>query len=702
VKLRTLLVCAALLTAPAAAVSAQQVMNLRDADIRAYIEDVARVTGRTFIIDPAVEGKVSVVSERPLTRTQYFEVFLSTLRANGYVAIPTEGGAFRVVPAAGAAQAPSRGTGGGFVTQVFQLRSIDTQSAVEALRPLVSKEGQVTASRSGNAIVVADFADNLARIRSVLEKIDRDTSTMRLITLKNAGAREIARAIEATSAAAGGGEGGAKAITVIPVDSSNSVILRGEPRAVTDMAEIVTELDTRASAGADVQVVFLEHADADALLPVLQQIAGQQVQVTVVSGPKEGDQGATATPAAASTTTPAAAPPGPGRAVIARYAGANALVISAPPDVQRALGEVIRKLDRRQEQVLVEAIIVEISDTAAKKLGVQFLLAGTEGSSIPFAATNYSNTGPNLLAIAGAIGSRELDSTTTVTNDGTTTTTTTRSPATDQLEKAAVQSLLGVSGGLFGIGGQLGNDALFGAVLNAVKSDTDSNLLSTPSITTLDNQEASILVGQEIPVTTGEALSPNFDNAFRTVQRQDVGIKLEVRPQINAGGSIKLFLRQEVSSIAGPVSDNFNDLILNKREIETTVTVDDGDIIALGGLIDENERKTIEKIPLLGDIPVVGELFTSRSKSRQKTNLMVFIRPTVVRTAGDAQAIAAKRYNYMRGAQLQRNPDEEPSLDALVRDYMGTTPPVAPPPQAQQPALPPPAAPPTEKGDERN
>ncbi|WP_184067551.1 type II secretion system secretin GspD [Sphingosinicella soli] len=660
---------------------AQQVINLRDADIRAYIEDVARTTGRTFIIDPAVQGKVSVVADRPLSRTQYFEVFLSTLRANGFIAIPTDGGAFRIAPAANAAQQPSRGGSSSFVTQVIDLKSIDTQSAIEALRPLVSAQGQITASKTGSAVVIADYADNLARVRSVLKEIDRDRTTMRLLTLDNAGAREIAAAIESVSRAAGGAEG-AGAVSVIAVDSSNSVILRGDPDAVARMAAIVTDLDKRASSGTDIQVVFLNNADAGALLPVLQQIAGQQVQVTVVnSTPQSGENGQMANAAASVSTTPAgSAPPGPGRAVIARYEGANALVISAPPDVQRSLSEVIRRLDVRQEQVLVEAIIVEISDNAAKQLGVQFLLAGTSGSSVPFAVTNYSNSAPNLLAIAGAIGARDLDRTQTTTSDGVTTTGRTSSAAGDALEQAAVNSLLGVTGSLFGFGGEIGNDALFGAVINAVKSDTASNVLSTPSIMTLDNREARILVGQEVPMTTGEALSPNFDNAFRTVQRQDVGVQLEVKPQINAGGSIKLFLRQEVSSIAGPVATGSSDLIINKREIETTVTVDDGDIIALGGLIDENERRTIEKVPLLGDIPVLGELFTSRSRSRTKTNLMVFIRPTIVRNRQDAQAISARRYNYAREMQRERYPKQEPSLDALVRDYMGAAPPVAPQP----------------------
>ena len=218
---------------------------------------------------------------------------------------------------------------------------------------------------------------------------------------------------------------------------------------------------------------------------------------------------------------------------------------------------------------------------------------------------------------------------------------------------------------------------MLGAIINAVQSDTDSNVLSTPSLTVNDNLKGSILFGQEIPVSTGEALSGNFDNAFRTIQRQNVGIELEVTPQINAGREVRMELRQQVSSIAGPVSDDFNELIINKREINTTVTVGDGEIVALGGLLDDNERRTIQKVPLLGDIPILGELFKSRGKSRVKTNLMVFIRPTILKDPNDARAFSSQRYGYIRDSQLRRNPDLEPSLDALVRDYLGTVPPGA-------------------------
>ena len=668
----------------ATAVPAQQTVNLRDADIRAYIEDVSRATGRTFIIDPRVQGKVSVVSEQPLGRTAYFELFLATLRANGLIATPVGGGAFRIQPVEGAASQSGAGSGRDrFITEVFKLNAIDSTSAVETLRPLVSREGQVTASRGGNAVIVVDYADNIARVRRLLGEIDRDRQTTKVIPLKNAGAREIAGSLTQLLNGAGGqgAEGGRSGVSVVAIDSSNAVALRGDPVAVARLAETVQDLDRRAAAGADVRVLFLAHADAEKLLPVLQQLVGQTPTPTTpqqaLSPASPGGNTLQALTQNASTAPvqPAAASApggiipgatiGRGQAVIARFEGANAIVIAAPADVQRQLGEVIRQLDTRREQVLVEAIIVEISDLAAKKLGVQFLLAGQDGSDIPFTATNFSNASPNLLTVAGAVASNKKDP---------------GSDTTKALTDAAIKTVLGTTGGIFGFGGTIGNEALFSFVINALKTDTASNVLSTPSIMTLDNQQARILVGQNVPITTGEVLSSNFDNPFRTVDRQDIGVQLDVRPQINAGGTIKLSLRQEVSSIAGPQSEQARELIINKREITTTVTVDDGQIIALGGLIDDVETESLEKVPLLGDIPGLGVLFRSRSRSKTKTNLMVFIRPSIIKSAADAQAIAADRYNYMRAAELsQRNdPAAITAMDELVRDYFRSTPPVNP------------------------
>jgi general secretion pathway protein D len=678
----------------AAPVLAQQTVNLRDADVRAFIQDVSRATGRTFIIDPRVQGKVSVVSERPLDQAGYFELFLSTLRANGLVVTPAAGGAFRVAPADGAATQPSAGQGRDrFETAVLNLNFIDAASAIETLRPLVSREGQVTANRAGSAVIIADYADNVARVRQLARQIDQDRAAVRVVALKHAGAREIATSL--AQIAQGSAEG--RGWQVAPVDASNSLVLRGDPATLAKLARTVADLDQAAAAGSDVRVFFLNHADAEKLVPVLQQLVGQPVSPASQAAPQampaqsafgnanaaaQGQQPAASAPLPAQPTggslgtsgfVPGASI-GRGQAVIARYEGANAIVIAAPADVQRRLGEVIRQLDVRREQVLVEAIIVEISDIAAQRLGVQFLLSGTGGSNIPFSVTNYSNAAPNLLAVAGAIAAEKRygqDNSTTVA-----------------LRNAAVNSLLNANGGQFGFGGNLGSNAVFGFVVNAVKADTASNVLSTPSVMTLDNAQARILVGQNVPLATGQALSNNFDNAFRTVQRQDIGIALDVRPQINAGGTIKLTLRQEVSSIATSiVTQNIPDIILNKREINTTVTVDDGQIIALGGLIDENERRAIEKVPLLGDIPFLGNLFRSKSRDRTKTNLMVFIRPTIIRNAEDAAKLTGDRYQYVRAEQARREATADPSIDALVRDYLKA--PIPGAPAAAAPPAPP-------------
>ena len=679
-----------------APVIAQTTLNLRDADVRAFIQDASRVTGRNFIIDGRVQGKVTVVSDRPLSRSEYFEVFLSTLRANGLVAIPTSNGAYRIQPAETAAAQPGKiGLSGAarnqFITEVFRLRSIEASSAVDTLRPLVSREGSVTANRGANSLVVADYADNIRRIRSLLQRIDSDGASTELIALKNANARDLATSLQQLiTGSSGGGENARGSVAIVAIDSSNSLALRGDRGTVSRFAAIARDLDKRAASGAEVRVIWLQHADAAKLLPVLQQLVGQ----AAISGGSDSTSSSASAPAS-TTPTPVSAPSSGGRnaPVIARYEGANAIIISAPSDMQRTLGDVVRQLDTRREQVLVEAIIVEISDTAARKLGVQFLLGGKPGSNIPFAATNYSNAAPNILTIAGAAAARDLNTTTTTIN-GNTTTTTTNNPVSDQLAQAAVNSVLGAAGAFGGFATNVGNNGVFGAIINAVQQDNKSNILSTPSVVTLDNQEAKILVGQEVPITTGEKLGNNFDNAFRTVQRQNVGIQLEVKPQVNEGDAIKLFIRQEVSSIAGPVSNNGSDLILNKREIQTTVTVDDGQIVALGGLLDDNERRTIEKIPLLGDIPGLGQLFRSRAKSREKTNLMVFIRPTILRNAEDARKLAERRYGYIRDQQLVLRPNEEPSLDELVRDYMGAEIPL-PAPSATEAA---PAAPPAAEG----
>ena len=692
----------------AAGVHAQTTLNVRDADIRAFIADAAKVTGRTFIIDNRVAGKVTVVTDRPLSRSEYFEIFLSTLRANGLVAVPTSNGAFRVQPLDNAASQPSRiGVAGAarnsYVTEIVRLRAIDAQSAVDTVRPLVSAQGSVSANRGGNSLVIVDFADNIRRIREVVRRIDADTSSTRVVALKNASAKEIATALQGLiGTGTGGGQGGASATgpsaSVVAVEGSNAVALRGDPSTVARLAQVAVDLDQKARNGTEIKVVFLENADAEQLLPVLQELVGQTPTQPVQTALSRSNFGSSSTNGASGGQSNVSQPQvnqpipssggsagsgqpaitaagGKTAAVVTRFAGANAIVIAAPAEIQRQLNEVVRQLDTRREQVLVEAIVAEVSDTTARTLGAQFIVGDPSGGA--FGASTFSNSAPNILQIAGAIGATQLNtsSTTTTNTDGSTTTTNTTSDAANTLQQSAIQSILAATGGFGGFGGKIGS-TFFGAIINAVKSDTQSNLLQVPHLVTLDNQEAHSLVGQEIPITTGQALSTNFDNAFRTTQRQNVGIELTVRPQVNSSGTVKLNLRLEVSSIAGPVSSDNSDLILNKREVETVRTVDDGQIAVISGLLDDNERRTIEKIPLLGDIPVLGHLFTSKAKQRSKTNLMIFIRPTILRTAEDSRKLTEQRYGYVRLQQGLQEPGTEPSIDQLVRDYMGAAPPI--------------------------
>jgi len=660
-----LLLTAALLAAPSAAFG-QQALNLQMADIRAFIEDVARVTGRTFIIDPRVQGNVTISSNAAIGRDELLDVLFSALRANGLIAVPIGDSAFRVLPDQNAAQLPTDPNGSvGFATDVYRLNSIEAAAAMEVLRPLVGPQGVVLATPQGNTLVVADYTDNLLRIRTLLDQIDQDRTTIEIISLRNSSAREVIAAVNQLVTPPGQAPTRSSRFALAPVESSNSIVLRGDPTLVHSVLAIITDLDRRAASTDDVRVVRLRHANAERLLPVLQQLIGQTP--TTPTGTASGD----AAPPASAAAPLAAAPALPGlqaqpgrRANIAWFEGANALIISADPETQRILADVIRQLDTRREQVLVEAIVVEVSDDAAKALGVQFLLGG-DGKAAPFFATNYTNSAPSILALTGAIAGGNAV------------------PANDSnlatLRAAALASLIGTNGALAG-GAGTSNGLLFGMIINAVRSDAASNLLSTPSVMTLDNESASLLVGQEVPITTGEVLGVANTNPFRTVQRQDVGVQLEVKPQINADGAITLVLRQEVSSVAGPVSAGFNELILNKREIQTTVLVDDGDIIVLGGLLDQNERLQVDRVPGLGDIPILGALFRSNTVDRNKRNLMVFIRPTIVRNTADAQNVTAPRYDYIRDLQIGARPGARSSLDDAVQNYLRANPPVPAPP----------------------
>lgn len=623
-----------------------QVLNMRDADIRAFIGDVSMLTGKTFIVDPRVQGKVTVISQQALTADDAFALFLSTLRANGFTALPTADGTYRIVPEEGAAQdaAPMAGgiDGDQLVTQVIKLNNIDVNVALQMAQPLVHRQGRVVTTRGTNAIIIVDYASNVARIRQMLAEIDRDTSVTSVIPLRNTSADQIARAVMDLVRIQGDANNPLANFAAVPLEGTNTVILRGPPELLARLAPLVEKLDNEGASTADTRVVYLKHAAAEELMPILERVSALS-------------RGTAPAPAAGGAPSPGI----PGRASIGVHTGTNALIINAPPDVQQELMDVIRQLDIPRNQVLVEAIIVEVSDSAAKQLGVQYVLAGGEGSNIPFSVTNFPSDGsPNILAATGAV---VVDQETSGED----------SDVLKGLQAAAVDSLLGTAGFMGGFTGRTSDGTIFGVILNALKRDVSSNVLSTPSIMTMDNQAASILVGQEVPITTGETLGADNSNPFRTIERKDVGVKLDVKPQINEGGAIKLFIKQEVSSIFGPVSRESGELITNKRQIETTVLVNDGQIIVLGGLIEDDEQLSIDKVPLLGDIPILGNAFKSTGKSRRRTNLMVFLRPTIVNSANDLRAVTDRKYNFMQNEQLQRSRTGTSSLDTVVNDLTG-------------------------------
>lgn len=612
---------------------ATHTLNFRNADIVAFIEDVSALTGYTLIVHPEVRGTVTVTSQAELTRDQVFEVFLSTLRTYGYTAIPTTPGTYRIVPETAAAQ--NSGAVGEtanllsdeFVTEVFQLNYVSAGEAARVVTPLVNHRGQVAALPENNMLTVVDYAGNIGRIREILIDLDRNRTLVETVTLANASAFEVARLVNAIEgdpqSASGTGAAGGGVAVAVALDGSNSLVLRGDPAAISRMRGLVADLDVASAPMDNLRVIALKNARAAEVVPTLEAVAR--------------------------TMRPTAE----GELRIPYDEATNSVILSADPQTLQTLVRVVEQLDVRRPQVMIEAIIVEIGEGVARDLGVQYLIAGDGDSSIPFAATNFSRSAPNLLAITGALtidGEEDDD-------------------LVEDVRGAALASILGLEGGAFGVGGQ-NDDGLFGVILNAVQNDDESNILSTPHITTLDNQTASILVGQNIPITTGEALGSDNQNPFRTIQREDIGVQLKVTPQISDGETIKLSLYQEVSSIFDAVAGEF---ITNKRTIETTVLADNGEIVVLGGLIEGTERVAESKVPLLGDVPLVGRAFSSTSRERVRTNLVVFIRATIVRDAAGSRALAQSSLDQIAGAQAGRTSVASERFDGLLRESLGTS-----------------------------
>ena len=633
-----------LIGAAAAQENCGEALNLEDADIRSVVDEIAMRTGKKFVLDPRVAGKVTIKSgpNGGLCADEAWELFQAALRVTGFTATPISANSYRIIPVQEGSRAAGpvgKSVAGDFVTQIVRLNHVDAREAAANLSQIISERGVVAPVRSGNAVILVDTADNMARLREVLAQIDRDTTIYRTITLENASAAEVARVVSGMAQEISEeGAVSASKISVIPVAASNSILIRAEPQILKRLAEVIAELDRIGKTQSDLSVITLNHADAEDMAKLLKEIATGQTTAGV------GD--AQAAPAAAS------------RVNISFHKATNSVIVSGDADIQQTLKKVVQQLDVRRAQVQIEAIIVEVSDTTARALGIEYLLAPTDGKTVPFTATNFSSTTPNILAAAGALllNPEILKGGTLPTNG---------------LTNAAVASLLGTNGFIGGAAGKIGKDAVFGAVLTAVKQDTESNVLSFPSIVTLDNQEASLSVGQEIPITTGEAVGQDLDKAFRTVSREQVGVILEVTPQINDGGTVTMEIRQETSSIARQLLANPTDLITNKREIKTTALVDDGDILVIGGLVDQNDQMVEDKVPLLGDIPVAGNLFKSKSRSRERRNLMVFLRPTIIKDKATAEAATQKKMDYIKARELLNTGKPTSEMERLIDQVTG-------------------------------
>jgi len=614
--LRMLLAAVALCFATLASAQQQQnvSLNYKDADIRKVVEAVSEVTGKNFILDPRVTGKVTLLSSTPMSPDAFYEAFLSILQVHGYVAIQS-GDLIKIIPDATARQfAGPIGTGNAagpddLATQVIQVRNVGATQLVPILRPLIPQYGHLVAHAGSNMLIISDRAANVARMVNIIRRIDQASDEdIEVVPLEHASAAEIVRIMTALTQTAR--SDGVPVTTALVADArTNSVLIGGDKSDRLRLRTLIAHLDTPLEEGGDTQVRYLRYADAEELATKLQQhFSGQAQGAAAAAG---GAAGATTNQVSVWSDTQT-----------------NAIVVNAPPKMMRSLMQIVDKLDIRRAQVLLEVIIVEVIADKTAELGVTWAIRDEDGSNTPIALTNFPDSGPGVVQLAGAAA-----------GDGTTD-----------------------PGGLIGTGitvgvGRVSDTGLsFAAILRALEGAADTNIISTPSIVTTDNEEASLNVGQEVPFVTGSYSNTGSAggavNPFQTINREQVGVKLTITPQINEGDSLLLKINQEISNIAQS-AEGAVDLITNERIIETTVIVDDGQILVLGGLLEDVLRESDQRVPILGSIPGLGALFRTRATDKVKTNLMVFIRPKILRDAATVTSETNSKYNYIRNVLRQ-------------------------------------------------
>jgi general secretion pathway protein D len=628
--------------------------NYKDADIRQVIEAVGEVTGKNFILDPRVKAQVTMLSVAPMSPDAFYEAFLSILSVYGFVAVPA-GDVIKILPDANARQMPGaeleRGGGGrpdDIVTRVIGVQNVAAAQLVPILRPLIPQYGHLAAHPPSNLLIISDRASNVDRMAQIISRIDLAADQdYEVIRLEHASASEIVKLVAALNQGAQQGEGGgAPRITVVADERTNSVLVTGAKDDRLRYRALITHLDTPLEEGGDTQVRYLRYTNATDLATKLQsQYSGTGAQ--------------------AAAGKDAAPPAQRGEIGIWADDSTNALIITAPPKVMKSMMAIIDKLDIRRAQVLVEAVIVEVSSDRAAQLGVTWAVGDADLDNIA-AVTKFPGT-TGVTGIAGAILGGD-------SGDGAGT--------------GGATGLIG-NGLTMGVGKLRDSGVSFVALLEALEADGTSNIIGTPVLVTLDNEEAEIKVGQEVPFVTGSYTDTGSTggavNPFQTIEREQVGLTLKLTPQINEGDAVRLQIAQEISSLLP--SSAAVDLITSNRSINTTVIVQDGATLVLGGLIQDQVTETQSRVPLLGRIPLLGALFRSDSTKKNKTNLMVFIKPTILRDNVQAAFATNSKYNYIRDQQMQIKPKNVRLMPMTERTVLPESPAVAPATSTEPPVI---------------
>jgi general secretion pathway protein D len=620
-------------------------VNLKDADIRAFVTQVADITGYSFVIDPRVKGKVTVVSNAPMTQDAVYEMFLSVLGVHGFAAIPGSGGVIKIVQQNNAKQTADDNSlfknvpNEQIVTRVIQVNNANALELVPILRPMVAKYGHLAGVAAANALIISDHVANITRISKIIKELDSPSKyELEVVQLQDAWVGDMVKLLEELAPGELGqgaqGKGGANKFSVVADQRSNRLILRGDESFRDKMRVLISKLDQPSSTGGKTKVIRLKHADAEDLADLLKGLMGDIV----------------------SEETAAAGGQGGSKADASVYAdeGLNALVIRADPSVLQELEGVIEELDVRRAQVLIEAAIVEIQDNTDNKLGIQWALYD-QGASIPGAFTNFNEIGISAANVLGALIDRDND-------------------PNGQVDAGLIGNP--TTGITMGVGNTNSNGLSWGALIQALEGDAGANVLSTPKVITMDNHESSIIVGENIPIITGQSSSggAGTSDPFTTIEREDVGVKLIVTPSISEGDLVRLEIEQEISGVSPSTAGA--DIITTKRQIKTNVLADDGETIVLGGLIRDDVQMSESKVPLLGDIPWLGALFRSTSKVVTKQNLLVFLRPTILRDKASTRLVTNQKFDQLWQLNLDlkaangEDPEElekleKPSVDSL-------------------------------------